>query len=515
MDVNIPIKLHNKFEIEVYDVRTNEIIQEGIAYNVILDRYFSRLLSYDSPENLKSISFGIGTGTIDATRTSMFSYKGYKNATTVETVKTIESSYIKRTIALEPEEYVGEIFSEVGFSNGSTLTTHAMIKDSEGNPITIEKTDVNRIVFYATFYVTLPETILGQPAKWYSAGSNILISNLLAGNGRTTIARKVRFSGMRGAMTASIYQRIYGYTYTAFSGTNSANKEVISNTPRLDINSCNGPINLITWENVFAIEIPHPGIWDDMLIEGVTLGVGDGNETAFDMPVPEIIENSEKIYVNGVLKTKDVDYTFQYKSKNIPNSCYNMLFDKPATNPYIAELGPIYQAQQGKDIATMGKAANNINWVAYDGVSTPIPWSQYEMVIDAGEEILPHSIYLGGYGNSGYALAPKLWGSNDGTTWTQIFALYGISSNTTKLYSDYSTTAYRYWKLGGYSSLGYYDRMFGHMRTYFLDGKKMLNFNSPIAVDDVITADFTTNIIPKTDNFVLDINWKLTFDRGI
>jgi len=515
MEVQVPIKLHNKFEIEVRDAKTDEILKEGYAFNVILDQYFSRLLSTDSPDNLKSISFGTGTGTIDASRTTMFTYSGNKTATTVETVRTIESSYIKKTIALEPEEYVGYIFSEVGFSNGSTLTTHAMIKDSEGNPITIEKTGVNRIVFYATFYITLPPLILGQPAQWYTAGSNALLTNLLAGHGRTTIARTIRFSGMRGAVNTTKYQRTYGSVSTTNAGNSPATREVISNTPRASISSCNGPINLIAWENVFAIDIPHPGIWEEMLIEGVTLGVGDGVITDFDFPVPELVENSEKIYVNGILKTKGVDYSIDYVSTNTPNSCYNLLFDKPATNPHRPELGPMYRVQQGLDSIISASASSNIGWTDESGINTAIPWSQYEMMIDAGEPILPHSIYLGGYSNSGYMLAPKLWGSNDGVNWTQIFALTGVSSDITVLYTTYSTTAYRYWKFGGYSSLGYYDRMFGHNRTYFLSGRKMLRFNAPIAIDDVVTTDFKTSIIPKTSNFVLDINWRLKFDRGI
>lgn len=521
MEVQVPIRLHNKFEIEVRDANTDEILKEGYAFNVILDKYFSRLLSTDSPDNLRSISFGTGTGTIDASRTTMFTYSGNKTATTVETVRTIESSYIKRTIALEPEEYVGYVFSEVGFSNGSTLTTHAMIKDSEGNPITIEKTDVNRIVFYATFYVTLPPLILGQPAKWHIAGSNELLTNLLAGHGRTTIARKIKLSGMRGAGNITPYQKVdgsipltYGSVSTTNAGNDPATREVISSTPRAGISSCNGPINRIDWEGVFAIDIPHPGIWEEMFIEGVTLGVGDGVITDFDFPVPELIENSEKIYVNGILRTKGVDYSIDYISTNIPKCCYNLIFDKPATNPYRPELGPLYGSQQGIEGFIRG-SSSSVEWIDESGISTTIPWSEYEMMIDAGESILPHSIYLGGYNNSDtFKLAPKLWGSNDGVDWTQIFALTGIASDITVLYSTYSTTAYRYWKFGGYSTLGY-NRMFGHVRTYFLSGRKMLRFNAPIAIDDVVTTDFKTCIIPKTSNFVLDINWRLKFDRGI
>lgn len=515
MEVQVPIKVHNKFEIEVYDINTNELLQKGIAYNIILDQYFSRLLNMDSPENLKSISFGTSTGTIDAARTSMFNYSGNKTAKTIETVRTIKTSYVKKTIALEPEEYVGKVFTEVGFSNGSILTTHALIKDSEGNPITIVKTDLNRVVFYATFYVTLPETILGNKAKWHSAESNILLSNLLSGNGRTSISRVIRFSGMRGANDTTKYNRTYGSISTSNGGSDVDTREVISSTPRAGINSCNGPINLITWDKLFSIDIPHKGIWDEMLIEGVTLGVGDGANTEFDLPVPEVLQNSEKIYVNGLPKTKGIDYNIQYKSNNIPNSCYNMLFDKAAKNCYRPELGSIFAIQQGLDSVISSRGSSIVNWVDEFGVGTAIPWNQYEMVIDAEEEIIPHSIYLGGYNNSGYTLAPKLWGSNDKETWTEIFSLSGIGVDKTILYSKYSTIAYRYWKFGGYSSLGYNDVMFGHTRTYFLDGKKMIQFKSPIKVDDIVTADFKTNIIPKTTNFVLDINWRLKFDRGV
>lgn len=37
MEIKLPIKLHNKFEIKVKDIITGEVIQKGFAENIVLD----------------------------------------------------------------------------------------------------------------------------------------------------------------------------------------------------------------------------------------------------------------------------------------------------------------------------------------------------------------------------------------------------------------------------------------------------------------------------------------------
>ena len=41
MDIKLPIKIHNRFDIEVKDITTGEIVQRGYAENIILDNYLT------------------------------------------------------------------------------------------------------------------------------------------------------------------------------------------------------------------------------------------------------------------------------------------------------------------------------------------------------------------------------------------------------------------------------------------------------------------------------------------
>jgi len=82
--------IHNRFDVEVRDAKTNELKQTAVAYNIILNRWFHYFTNtggvsyYADP--LKAIGFGKGTGTLSETRTDVFSYVGRKVPTTIETV---------------------------------------------------------------------------------------------------------------------------------------------------------------------------------------------------------------------------------------------------------------------------------------------------------------------------------------------------------------------------------------------------------------------------------------------
>ena len=155
MKSNVNANVHNRFDIEVYDSETHKLKNKYVAHNIVLDQMYTRLCAGNS--YFVNIHFGTGAGTPVANRTSLFAHLGTKTAVAEELIKAFPVSTWKQKITLVPSEYVGSNISEVGIafdSTASNLVTHAMIKDSEGNPISIAKTATDTVIIYATVFIT-------------------------------------------------------------------------------------------------------------------------------------------------------------------------------------------------------------------------------------------------------------------------------------------------------------------------------------------------------------------------
>jgi len=201
MKKEINVGLHNHFDIVVRDAKTQKMVCEKRAYNIILDSFWSEFLQSDpdAKECLDNIYFGSGTTAPVATDTSLTTYGGgkatanknwdYSEFTSDGTIK------ITGNIRLEASEYVGTTISEVGFGRTSTfgLCTKSLIKDQNGNAISITKLVDQVVDIFGTFYVKLPMTGevrftgIGSPAeslvarltfRSYSSSLLILYRNL-------------------------------------------------------------------------------------------------------------------------------------------------------------------------------------------------------------------------------------------------------------------------------------------------------------------------------------------------
>lgn len=160
-NVNVPVeaKIHNRFDIEVIDSRTGEIRQRAQAENVICNQLWAKLFSgYSNSQYFTYIHYGTGTGTPASTDTSLFTYLG-NAAAGMEEMETDPANCVyscTKKIQLNELTAVGAALTEVGIGHGtdaSTLCTHAMLKDMNGNQISIVKTSTDIINIYATIYV--------------------------------------------------------------------------------------------------------------------------------------------------------------------------------------------------------------------------------------------------------------------------------------------------------------------------------------------------------------------------
>ena len=154
--------IHNRWDIEVIDSRTGEVKQTARGYNVICNRWwnliFSSATSNYSSLRTRYISFGSGNGTPDVTDTALFHYEGKKEVggASYNSTDNVDAAFARLSIQLGTGEYNGITISEVGFMggySGSVLTTHAVLKDMNGNPISVTKTEYDIINIYGTVYV--------------------------------------------------------------------------------------------------------------------------------------------------------------------------------------------------------------------------------------------------------------------------------------------------------------------------------------------------------------------------
>lgn len=198
-DIKNKTKIHNRFDIVVRDVSTGEVVQKGQAENIVLNRMYTKLVTFSG--YFSYIVFGTGTGTVDPTRTTLFSRAGAKTASQAELIRAFPTSKWTKVIRLEAAEYNGNILTEVGISEEATnVNTHALITDAEGNPLSIEKTLDRIIDIFATVFVTFIDMPQGE---WYTGLRDFLAGGSSAPSSTLLIMNKKHRSAMSQSRSAT------------------------------------------------------------------------------------------------------------------------------------------------------------------------------------------------------------------------------------------------------------------------------------------------------------------------
>lgn len=293
MKLNNKINIHNRFDIEIRDSITGELKKSFTSFNIVLNQMYTRLCGGSS--YFVNIHFGSGVGSLAATRTNLFTHLGTKIAVDEEIIKAIPLSTWKRKIVLNPEEYVGSTISEVGIAYEATntnLVTHSLLKDSEGNPISIVKTDVDIITIYATVFVTLDNSNLNL-IYLSMPSSNTLINYLIGGGTAPTGAFSLN----------DLYSGVdkLGSTTNVTWTSDVPNKQRKTSVQRFATTDGNGQVKFLEFANVFSLELPYAPVFNGQSYIGVSLGVGDGVKTTFEIPSAFIKDLSLVVKKNGVV----------------------------------------------------------------------------------------------------------------------------------------------------------------------------------------------------------------------
>ena len=154
--ININTTIHNRFDIEVVDSITGKIKQRAQAKNIILNKLWTTMFA--SRTYFAYIHYGSGSGVPAVTDTQLFTFCDAV-AVSGRTFSLDPSAHVysvRQQITLTETVAVGTTITEIGIgetATASTLCTHAMLKDMNGNEISILKTNTDIITIYATVYL--------------------------------------------------------------------------------------------------------------------------------------------------------------------------------------------------------------------------------------------------------------------------------------------------------------------------------------------------------------------------
>lgn len=295
----------------------------GSEYNIKLIRDGQVRESYDFHNLfLNSFTGTIGTGVYlgsDATPpavtdTGIKKQVDYAAGAITERINDLEAGVVSITVSATFTTGIGKAYSvaEVYISHGS----RALVTDSEGNPITINKTEYDEIILTAKFTCTnngvmkntLGMAYPGIPSN--SAGNSIGFCTknaMLVTSGKFTYMYDY-YNGRDGRLPTTTTAAGAGSIKEACTSTNQWNTTITKGYV-LGIGgqaSCNSYSNYRT--NAVTAWFPNTDIFPVRTLIGLSLGTGDGTETDFVPELPWWLENTEKVYKNGVLLARDVDY---------------------------------------------------------------------------------------------------------------------------------------------------------------------------------------------------------------
>ena len=306
---NISASIHNRFDVEVVDVRTGEVRQRAQAENIVLDNFWTHWMSTNTNYyNFARVSVGSGTGSLAATRTELFSELG-THILTDKTYTRDDTNHVyvaQGKVVLAETLYVGSTITEIGLgcNNQTTIITHAMLKDMNGNQISIAKTNTDIITIYATLYV-----------HWTS---NALNGMTISDNLLKIIAGGVGSSPSQHNAYAITFDNSVVSVETPTITKDTTNKTFSVVFPRIGASVANGHgIKQLSYSRSKTtddwVETTYPFLWrSNDAVTGEAIGTGNGIATAFSTYFP-YAENAT-VYVNGVVEnnvtvTKSSNYT--------------------------------------------------------------------------------------------------------------------------------------------------------------------------------------------------------------
>ena len=550
MNAGIKLSFNNKYYIELIEASTGDIKQEGIFHNIVTNRFGSCLAGTISNKS-EAYSRGtyripariyVGSGTTEPTVTdTSLANSLWNNISSIDKFEWVDDYTGRVTASVTfpaTTSYVGTI-SEVGVYGGyyfftdssrngwtdTELFTRALLTDSEGQLIVFNKTEFDILKVTVVIELSIESTL----DSFIIYKRNNYIRNLLSGS----------YSDEEG------YDTIHGFiNLCRFTNNNILNcYDGATSSPNMDLSVNNSTIGYvdkaartgyvkyepvrigtdnITSERYFKAfvisgigywKLPNEDIFPTYTITDINIGIGDGTSNQFLNPLSYFKKDTEKIYKNGVLLARGVDYTITH------NGNVNML-------PEVCEdIIPIKTISEAVSLSTslhtplMNPQTVNNALVPYIKAESTCLSNTAPLYIEYETEISANCLKnTGGWNCTG----KNYWGyivdegisestvfyldySIDGIEYIQIATITAAASTV-----EFEEVTAKYWRLRtNYSTTPVFKT--GGNSIFIFKKDPYITFTETPAEGDVLTMDVDMDIIMKNSNFVIDIGCTLNF----
>lgn len=501
------VKMHNEFHAVLTDAKTGKVKAEANAYNVVLNRYYTRLEAENG--GIHGIELGTGTGTPAATDTALFNRLG-RYSVTWENIYYIDdyNSYRQCSRVFTESDANGNL-SEIGFycQSGSSyyLMTHAMFTDAENNPIVIPKTNADRLTITATVYLTVSYNFPNYIIPYYFARPDYHLTASLKHQRHYTsiglasylpmLLRNSYDGGYQNMGTPQLAS--YSTTTTNLSSIGTNHSSITGGFRLTSSRWTSTQQNLSITYQIRGVDIglgclcfPAHDVFPPISLE--LTQVADGTSTDFNFGIPELMPEVS-VYVDNVLQDPST-YTWCGK-------------DFTFKQAYISAHGTYLYSYDFHTSSGGSNSSYNTPLAGGTCFATSLESGEPTSLIYDFEE--PYTVnHLCSYAPTTYPV--YLYKSDDRTNWTQVAALTTGSTNSV-VHQDITPTAARYWKTttGKTSGNAFPSRSAGiggglEMMSCFDNVQPQLRFNSAPAANAVVKIQAKSEYPIKNANWIIE-----------
>lgn len=407
------------------------------------------------------------------------------------------------------------------------LCTRALITDSEGQPISFEKTDLDIL----TVTVTVEMSLSSSSASFKIFKHCSYIRHILYGLSNDYYGSHGTFSGTHGQINVCRFEADIERHYAKNAGPENIDQAIATYGMLPRTRDANGahieyPVKrllatTVTSERYYkAVAIPGIGYWkmpnEDVLptytISSIAIGTGDGETTQFTNPLCYFKEETDIVYKNGVALTRGVDYEiYNIGNRNCLPEVTDILGIPKVTSAAVSnttlEQRPLFipTTLYGTPSKLAEYFGDEIAW-CFSG-SNPL-YLEYDEAVTMNclkcTGGLRSMSGTNGYNNIAVGTMFYLDASEDGITYNEVGSATLATSNG-PFEIEFTNTTAKYWRLRTshnglvsiYSSNPDYYMTLNRKEPY-------VTFTEPPANGDVLTMDVGMDIIMKNSNFVID-----------
>ena len=543
MNTFLNVKLKTNYHVELIRESTGEVTHSGDFHNSALVGFKHLIASHPYFNIFRALAVGGSDLPTEFTMTSLKSPLWQVRASSV-THEWLDDYTIRGTASFSfpaTSAYVGEV-KELGlickqYQDGGDgpLCTRALLTDSEGQPMSFNKTDLDVLVINVTVEISLNSN--NDSFKIFKR--NLLLCRIMgltegAGDGRYSWFSVFGYINLCRFLNTLEGDMSSGIVIDTKIESPDVTVDITENVCYCTYAVGRLPATTITSEHYYAaVAIPTIGYWElpneeifpAYTISNIPIGTGDGTTKQFENPLNYFKQGTEKVYKNGTLLTRDTDYTINNIGNKdclpelVPLSRITKVTCSLDRKEYTKEVySLVFPVAQGPDISY---GINEINKYAED--RAPIFDAANPLYIEYEKEVTLNCFKCTGglrglFAAIGENTLPQgvvfyLDYSVDGETYLEATSATTVAVNGV-FNVDFADITAKYWRI----RTSYTSYAIGMPRKINAENFMILSRKDPYIVfteapadGDILTMEVKMDLIMKNANFVVDASGTVSF----